>query len=260
MKIATYLLGALLAAAIGAAALFYITTFQPMMADYQRMQAGMPELDKAKNDLMKYRAKEAQETAWIGPAVAALNSDLASEIKEGKAEVTSAGNDVIINIREDELYTPKSKTFSKDSQLRTKLAAMLNRNELKGKEILIGNVTEAVAAYGKGRKRVPAKDALTLASERSAELVKYLVKNNVSQEAVAALAYSAKVPDVGFKIKTKKAMIIIGAYPAPAMQKQVTVPAAPAKPAAASQPPAAAPAAGVQPKTIPFRPAPPKTR
>ena len=32
MKIVTYLLGALLAAALGAAALFYFMTFQPMQA------------------------------------------------------------------------------------------------------------------------------------------------------------------------------------------------------------------------------------
>jgi hypothetical protein len=258
MKIVTYLLGALLAAALGAAAFFYFTVFTPMTADYERLKAGMPELDKAKAEMKKCKdkeAKQAAEAAWIAPAMTALNADLASEIKDGKAEVVSAGNAVVINITESALYTPESKTFAKDTQTRLKLVGLLRRDELKGKDIYIGNATEAVAARGKGRKKVPAKDALTLASERSAEMVKYLVKDGVPQESLAALAYSSKLPDRGFKIKSGKTMIIIGVNPASA----TSTAAAPA----AQQKPAVQPAVGApqrpQPKTIPIKPAQPKT-
>ena len=259
MKIVTYLLGALLAAALGAAAFFYFTVFQPMSADYERLKTGLPELERAKAEMKKCKDKEAKqvaEAAWLAPAVAALNADLANEIKDSKAEVVSAGNAVVINIAESALYTPESKTFAKDTQTRLKLVGLLRRDELKGKDIYIGNATEAVAAHGKGRKKVPAKDALTLASERSAEMVKYLVKNGVPQESIAALAYSSKLPDRGFKIKNRKTMIIIGVYPGPAAQTAAPVPAAQQKPAAQQ-------AVGVpqhpQPKTIPIKPAQPKT-
>jgi hypothetical protein len=234
MKIVTFLLGALLAAALGAAAFFYFTIFQPMSLDYTRMKEGMPELDKTKTEMKKYKDKEAKETAWIAPAVAALNTGLANEIKDGKAEVVSAGNAVVINIAENALYTPESKTFAKDTQTRLKLGGLLKRDELKGKDIYLGNATEAVAAHGKGRNKVPAKDALTLASERSAELVKYLVKDGIPQDSLAALAYSSKLPDRGFKIKNRKTMIIIGTCPAPAAAP--TAAAAPATPAAQQKP------------------------
>jgi hypothetical protein len=254
MKIVTYLLAVLLVASLGAAAFFYLTTFQPMSADYNRMKAGLPALEKANAELKKYKDKEAlqtKETAWITPAMNALNADLANEIKAGKAEVAAAGNMVVINLAEDVLYTPESKTFSKDTQTRIKLPGILKRDELKGKDIFLGNATDAVAAHGKGRKKVPARDALTLASERSTELVKYLVKNGVPQDSIAALAFSAKLPDRGFKIKNRKTMIVIGVCPAPVMPTA----AAPAP----QQKPIAHPAAGApqqpQPKTIPIKPA-----
>jgi len=253
MKIVTFLLGALLAAALGAAAFFYITTFQPMSVDYERLKTGMPEMDKAKTEMKKYKEKETRETAWITPAVAALNAGLANEIKDGKAEVVSAGNAVVINITENALYTPESKTFAKDTQTRLKLGGLLKKDELKGKDIYIGNATETVAAHGKGRNKVPAKDALTLASERSAELVKSLVRDGVPQDSLAALAYSSKLPDRGFKIKNRKTMIIIGVWPATAT---AAAPAAQQKPGA--QPAVAAPQQS-QPKTIPIQPAQPKT-
>lgn len=256
MKIVTYLLGALLAAALGAAALFYFTVFQPLSVDYGRLKAGMPELDRAKAEIKKYKEKEARqagETAWLAPAVAALNADLANEIKDGKAEVVSAGNAVVINIAEDALYTPESKTFAKDTQTRLKLGGLLKRDELKGKDIYVGNAAEAVAARGKGRKKVPAKDALTLASERSVELVKYLVRDGVTQESLAALAYPSKLPDRGFKIKNRKTMIIIGVCPAPAAP--AAAPAAQQKPGAQTT---GAPRPAL-PKTIPIKPAQPKT-
>ncbi len=262
MKIVTFLLGLLLVAALGGAAFFYTTTFQPMSLEYERLKAGMPELDKAKTELKKYKDEETRETAWIGPAVTALSKDLANELKDGKAEVTAAGkNAVVINISESALYTPESKTFAKDTQTRSKLVALLKRDELKGKDILIGNATEAIPAHGKGRKRVPAKDALELASERSEELVKYLVKNGVPQETIAALAYSTKLPERGFKIKNGKTMIIIGVYPPPATLKQEKAPAEKPKPAAVSKPTATtAPSPKAQPKTIPFKKAQPKTK
>jgi hypothetical protein len=263
MKIVTYLLGALLAAALGAAALFYFTAFQPMSADYARMKAGMPELDKAKSDLKKLKDKEAQqakETAWINPVAESFKTGLASEISSGKAEVAMTGSALVVNIDQDALYTPESKTFSKDTQTRYKLAGLLkNNDEIKGKDIFIGNTTDTVAAHGKGRKKVAGKDALTLASERSLEMVKYLVgKEGLSQDSVAALAFSAKVPDRGFKIKNRKTMIIIGTCPAPAMMTAVAaVPAAQPKPAPSAQPAAGA-VPQAQPKTIPIKPAQPK--
>ena len=260
MKIVTYLLAALLCAALGAAAIFYFFTFQPMAADYARIKAGIPELDKAKAELKRYKEKEKQESAWIAPLVETFSNGLNDEIKAGKAEVVSAGNAIIVNIAEDVLYTPGSKTFAKDTQTLLKLASLLKKEGLKGKDIFIGNATEAVAARGKGRKKIPPKDALTLASERSEELVKYLEKYGAPQDSLAALAYSTKLPDRGFKIKNKKTIVMIS-----------VVPTANAHEAAAAQPesapaPQSKPAPPVQggvpktaPKAIPINPAQPRT-
>ncbi len=259
MKIVTYLLGALLAAALGAAALFYFTTFQPLSADYARMKAGMPEMDKAKTELKRLKDKEAlqaKETAWITPAVTALNVDLADEIKAGRAEVVAAGTMVVMNIDEDLLYTPQSKTFAKNTQTRMKLVGILKREELKGKDIVVGNSTDAASGHGKGRKKVPARDALTLDSERSVEMVKFLVKSGLPAESLSALAYSAKLPDRGFKIKNRKTMIMIGSCPAVAAAA-APAPAAQSKPAPAPHPAAGA-AAQPQPKAIPIKPSQPK--
>ena len=260
MKIVTYLLAALLCAALGAAAIFYFFTFQPMAADYARMKAGLPELDKAKAELRRYKDKEKQESAWIAPLVETFNNGLNDEIKSGKAEVVSAGNAIIVNIAEDVLYTPGSKTFAKDTQTLLKLASLLKKEGLRGKDIFIGNATEAVAAHGKGRKRVPPKDALTLASERSEELVKYLEKYGAPQDSLAALAYSTKLPDRGFKIKNKKTIVMISALPAANAQESAA-----AKPESAPAPPSkqAPPVQGGVPKTapkaIPIKPAQPHT-
>jgi hypothetical protein len=260
MKIVTYLLAALLCAALGAAAIFYFFTFQPMAADYTRMKAGMPELDKAKAELKRYKDKEKQESAWIAPLVEIFNNGLNDEIKAGKAEVVSAGNGIIVNIAENALYTPGSKTFAKDTQTLLKLASLLKKEGLREKDIFIGNATEAVAAHGKGKKRVPPKDALTLASERSEELVKYLEKYGAPQGSLAALAYSTKVPDRGFKIKNRKTIVMI--ISAPAVNAHDT---AEAKPEAAPAP-QVKPAPSVQgdvpktaPKAIPIKPAQPHT-
>jgi len=260
MKIVTYLLAALLCAALGAAAIFYFFTFQPMAADYARMKAGLPELDKAKAELRRYKDKEKQESAWIAPLVETFNNGLNDEIKAGKAEVVSAGNAIIVNIAEDVLYTPGSKTFAKDTQTLLKLASLLKKEGLREKDIFIGNATEAVAAHGKGKKRVPPKDALTLASERSEELVKYLEKYGAPQDSLAALAYSTKLPDRGFKIKNKKTIVMISALPAANAQESAA-----AKPESAPAPPSkqAPPVQGGVPKTapkaIPIKPAQPHT-
>ena len=101
-------------------------------------------------------------------------------------------------------------TFARTSQQNLlNLAAFLK--EFKDKDIIIGNMTKPAPAQGKGRKRVPPRDARTLASGRSLELVKYLEKNGVPAEALAAASYPAKVPDRGFKIKEQKTIIVIAA-------------------------------------------------
>ena len=122
---------------------------------------------------------------------------------------------MIVNIAEDALFMPGSYTFSKDSQPLLRLLDSLLRDEkVKGKMITIGNTTQSVPAHGKGRKKIPAKDARTLAADRSAALVKYLEKSGVSQDALVAAAYSSKQPEIGFKLKDHKTVIIIENPPA----------------------------------------------
>ena len=252
MKIVTYLLAALLCAALAAAALFYFSTFQPMAADLARMKAGMPELDKAKAELKKYREKESKETgeaAWINPVAEALSTGLSDEIKAGKAEVTVAGRRIVVNISEQALYTPRSVTFAKDSpQLRQKIATLLGSKELKGKEIIIGNTTDPVPAQGKGKKKIPPKDARTLSSERSVALTRYLEQSGADQGALVAAAYASKLPDTGFKIKDHKTIIIIESPPQ-------TVP----KPESAAGTPPAAGTQQSQLKAVPIKPSQSKT-
>lgn len=265
MKIITYLLAALLCAALGAAALFYFSTFQPMAADFARMKAGMPELDKAKADLKKYKEKEAKETgeaAWINPVVESLSAGLNDEIKTGKAEVAVAGGKVVVNVSEQALYTPHSVTFEKDSpQLRLKLATLLRSKELKGKEIIIGNTTDPVAAQGRGKKKIPPKDARTLSSERSVALTKYLEQNGADQDALIAAAYASKLPDAGFKIKDHKTIIIIESPSQLTAPKQESASGTQPKSATAEKPgtPLPAGAQQSQPKAIPIKPTRPKT-
>ncbi len=262
MKIVTYLLAALLCAALGAAAIFYFITFEPMSTEYIRLKAVKPELDRAKTDLKKCRdkeAKDAAEAAWMAPVVEAFSNGLSDEIKAGKAEVAAAGNAVVANIAEDMLYTPGSRTFAKNNQTLLKLATLLKIEGLKDKDIFIGNATEAVAGSGRGKKRVPPKDALTLASERSEELVKYLEKYGVPRESLVAAAYSSKVPDRAFKIKSKKTVIIIGTFPATIMREVATArPEAAVVPQARTAPPRGA-IPQTAPKSIPIKPTNPKT-
>ena len=210
MKIVTYVVIAFLILTLSAVAAFYFTSYKPMAEDYTRMKAGLPELDKAKAELKKIKEQEKKETAWLSPAIDVLSSTLSDEIKAGKAEVLTTGNRVIVSITEDALYLPGSYTFSKGSPaLRAKLAALLRKNELKGKVMYIGNTTEAVLAQGRGRKKIPAKDARTLAAERSAMLIKDFEKNGVDQDSLIAAAFSSKEPEFGVKIKARKTTIII---------------------------------------------------
>lgn len=260
MKIVTYLLGALLAAAIGAAALFYFMTFQPMYLEYERMKTGMPGLEKAQGELRKYKAKETQENqqlAWAVPVMEELSKNLAAEITAGKAEIAQTKTGIIVNIAEDVLYTPRSVTFAgKDAApVLQRIAAALAHNELKGKEIIIGNSTDAVPAQGKGKKKILPKEARTLSAERSLALARYLEQNKVDKDALVAAGYPAKLPDNGLKIKDHKTIITIQ-NPAAAAGQPKPAPA-PAKPEGKTEAPSA-PDAQPAPKTIPLKPAEPK--
>jgi hypothetical protein len=251
MKIVTYLLGALLVAALGAAALFYFATFAPMLADYNKLKAGLPELDKARTELKKCReraAAEAGKTEWISPIVTELSAALSDEIKAGTAEVSATENGVVINISEDVIYTPHSVTFAgKDREaFLKKLAAALGNKDLKGKTIILGNTTDAAPAQGRGAKKIPPKEARALAVDRSLQLVKFLERNKVDSEALVAAGYAAKTRDTGFKIKDHKTVILITKDPAPA-----------APSGKQEQPPAASQAA---PQTIPLKPTQPNAQ
>ena len=267
MKIVTTILIVLLVACLGAGGYAYLKIYQPMAADIEKFKAGQPEFDKARKDLKRYQDREKQETAWTVPVADAFRKELAAEIAGGKAEVVVAGSRVILNIAEPVLYTPQSVTFAKDSQpMQLRLAALLK--DLKDKEITIVNTTLPAPASGKGRKRVPAKDARTLAAQRSHELAKALFKNGVADEALAAASAAARLPERGFKIKGQKTMIIVSApvtiaseaAPAAAASKQEPK-SAPASSATRTAPPAGAPpqasGASLQ-KPIPISPAPPK--
>ncbi len=265
MKIVTYVVIALLIAALGGAAVFYFYIYQPMATDYARMKAGMPDLDRAKTDLKKLKERDSRENAWINPAVDAVSSVLMDEIKSGNAEVLASGSRVVVNIEENLLFMPGSYTFSKTSPpLRAKLITLLRMNELKGKEIYIGNTTEGVTAQGRGRKKVPGKDARTLASERSAALIKDFEKNDVDKDSLVAAAFTSKQPSVGFKLKSHKTVIIIeNPLVAPAVaSKAEPIQQVPSKPTTTASAPGAAsrPPAQAQPKAIPIHPAQPKSK
>jgi len=264
MKIASIVLIVLLLATLGGGAYFYLKIHAPMAVDLEKMKQGQPEFDKARKELSQLKAKEKQESGWTGPVMDALKKGLATEISAGRAEVVTAGNRVIVNISESVLYTPLSITFAKDSKPSLdNLAALLK--EFKDKEIVVGNMTTSAPAQGKGRKKVPARDARTLASGRSLELVKYLEKNGVSAEALVAASYPAKVPERGFKIKEQKTIIVITA-PATASAAEAAAPKAEAKTAPATQttstattkPTATATAPSAQLKSIPISTVPPK--
>ncbi|MCK9419290.1 MAG: hypothetical protein M0R70_07935 [Nitrospirae bacterium] len=262
MKIVTSVLAVLLVAMVGAGAVFYLKEYKPLKADYDRMKTFLPAYEKTNAELKLLKEKASKETAWLNPAIDALSTGLGNEIKAGTAEVLSAGDKIVVNISEQALYLPGSYTFSKESpQLRSNLVALLKSDRLKGKDIYIGNTTHAVPAQGRGRKKVPAKDARTLAAERSAALIRDFEKNGVNQDALIASAYPSKQPATGLLIKDRKTVIIIEnpttvalaatrpeaarqspAKPAPDTKNTVTAPA----PRAASQ---------TQPRPIPILPA-----
>ncbi len=237
MKIVTAVLTALLIMTLTAGAVFYLKSYKPMAEDNARMTTRMPELDKARIELKQIKEKESEENAWINPEIEALTAGLSTEIKSGKAEVLAAGNKIVLNVSEQALFVPGSYTFSKESpQLRSVLVALLKIDKLRGKDICIGNTTHAVPAQGRGRKKVPAKDARTLAAERSTALVRDFEKNGINENALIAVAYSPKQPVTGLLIQDRKTVIII------------------------ENPPAFAPshASQTQPRPIPIQPAQPK--
>ena len=257
MKIITYILAALLVAALGAGAYVYFIKYQPMDMEYMKLKAGQPEFDKARKELKRFQERDKQESAWIEPVVAAARKTLENELGAGTAEIVVAGRRVVINIAEGVLYTPMSVTFARNSQQNlAALAAFLK--DLKDKEIVVGNMTQPAPAQGKGRKKIPAKDARTLAAGRSLELVKYLEKNGVPAEALVTASYAGKLPDRGFRIKDQKTVIVIAA-PAAAGQEAAS-PKLDTKPAPATRTTAtaAAGAPGPQPKSIPISTVPPK--
>jgi hypothetical protein len=261
MKIVTAVLTALLILTLAAGALFYLKAYKPMAEDNARMTARMPELDKAALELRQRKEKESKETAWLKPAIDALSAGLGNEIKSGKAEVLAAGNRVVVNISEQALYLPGSYTFSKESpQLRANLVALLKSDTLKGKDIYIGNTTHGVPAQGRGRKKIAAKDARTLATERSAVLIKDLEKNGVNQESLIAAAYSPQQPRMGLLIKDRKTVIIIESPPVvPLGATNVASAQSLATPSPESRGtltvPAPRPASQTQPGAIPIQPA-----
>jgi hypothetical protein len=254
VKIVTYLLAALLVACLGGGAFFYLQIHAPMAEEHERLKIGQPELDKARRDLKRYQEREQQETAWTGPVAESFRRELNPEIVAGAAEVAVAGNQVIVNIAEPALYLRQSVTFARESQpLQLKLAALLK--ELKDKEIIVLNTTLPVPASGKGRRRVPARDARALATQRSYELVKALVRNGVPEDVLVSAAAAARLPERGLRIKDQKTMIIISAPPAVVAAPAPAAPKQEARTAPAST--AAAPAAAGQQKPLPISPTPP---
>jgi len=265
MKIVTTIVIALLVLTLTGGAYLYQYEYKPMAVEYAKLQAGQPEFEKARKELAKYAGREKQETGWIDAARQALKKGLESEITAGKAEVVTAGNRIIVNMSEGVLYTPLSVTFGRDSKpALDNIAALLK--ELKDKEIFVGNMTRSAPAQGKGRKKVPARDARTLASGRSLELVKYLVKYGVPAETLVAASYAEKVPERGFKIKEQKTVIVITAPASVSAEAAATkqeAKAAPATqptatPATRSTATASAAAPASQLKSIPISTVPPK--
>jgi outer membrane protein OmpA-like peptidoglycan-associated protein len=210
MKIVATILIGLLIVTLGGGAYFYLYEYKPVKAEYEKLSQGQPEFERTRKELTQLKAKEKQVSAWIGPVMDTLKKGLAKEITAGTAEIVASDNRIIVNIAEGVLYTPLSVTFAKDSRPSLdNLAALLK--EFKDKEIVVGNMTKSAPAQGKGRKKVPARDARTLASARSLELVKYLEKNGAPSEALIAASYPAKIAERGFRIKDQKTIIVISA-------------------------------------------------
>lgn len=262
MKIVTYIVIALLIASLAGGAYLYLYMYQPAAGELAKFRAGQPEFERARTELKKFQEKERAASGWIGQTAQVLKNGLAAEIAAGTAEVAVAGDQLVVNIAESVLYTPRSVTFAKNSQqAQANLAALLK--EIKDKEILVGNTAQSAPAQGRGRRRVPAKDGRTLAAGRSHELVKALIRNGVPEESLVTAAYASKLPERGFKLKGDRTIIVIRAYaPVAAAAAPAAAPAA-ATPKTKAVPPTSAPVttATQQPKPIPLSPAPqPKTR
>jgi len=257
MKIVVIILIGLLVATLGGGAYFFLYEFKPVAAEYEKLVQGQPEFERTRKELSLLKAKEKQETGWIDGAVQALKKGLGAEIAAGKAEVAASGGRIVVNISDSILYTPLSVTFAKDSKpFLDSLAALLK--EFKDKQIVVGNMTIAAPAQGRGRKKVPARDARTLASARSLELVKYLEKNGVAADALVSASYPAKAPEHGFKIKELKTIIVITVPPSASndgtVPKQDTKAMPSTKPAATAS--TSAPAS--QMRSMPISTVPPK--
>ncbi len=265
MKAFTTILIVLLLA--GGAVYFYVFIHKPMAVDYARMESGISDLDRAKAELKKFR----ERTAWLIPAVDTLRSSLHEEIEAGKAEVVAAEDRIVVNIAEQLIYAPRSAAFARGSgRTLTNLTSVLkNLRDMKGKEILIGNVTRPVKAGRRGGRRTAPSKAIDIAADRSVALVTYLIKKGVPEESLGAVAYPAKAPGSGFSIKDRKVMIIITfpftPAPKPTVPKTKPAPAPVSKPRPEEKPPretkkpAHAPpteAPPEKPKLIPIQPAP----
>lgn len=252
MKAVRLLVIIIFLAMIGGGAFFFLKIHKPMAEDYERLRNEKPELDRARSELKKYKDRE----RWVPAAADSLRAGLKEEIEAGKVEVVSAGDRIIINIKEQSLYMPDSVTFSiEGTPIREKLASLLkDLRDIKDKEIYVGNSTHPVPAQRKGRVKIPARSALEIASDRSAALVKYFESKGVSMASLCAVAYADKMPDYGFGIKTDKTVIIIA-------QPPVIVESSPKQARDAQQRPAAAGGAQPQmPKPVPIQPAPPRTQ
>jgi hypothetical protein len=255
MRLVTYLLIGLLIILLAGAGYYYIGVHQPMAQELARFKQGQPEFERAKRELKSCQDREKQDTGWTGPVASALRTGLAAEITEGKAEVVVSGNRIVANIAESALFTPHSVTFAKDSQRYLSVLTTFLK-DIKDKVIFIGDATVPAPAQGRGRKRIPPKDARTLASGRALELVKYLVKNGVPEDTLVCTAYPSKMAERGFKLTAEKVVILIAS--------PVTAPAT--SPAAATTGAKAAPSGKVSPtqatapqiKTIPISTVPPK--
>jgi tetratricopeptide (TPR) repeat protein len=111
----------------------------------------------------------------------------------------------------------------------------------------------------------PAKDARTLAAERSAALIHDFEKNGgVNQDSLTAAAYSPKQPATGLLIKDRKTVIIVESPPAVLFTtKQEGAPQAAVKPATdarSAMTMSALRPAQTQPRPIPILPARPKAQ
>lgn len=207
MRIVVIVLIALLLSCIGGAAFFYTSIHQPLA---EKVATSIPELDRTKAELTKYKQKEKLEAAWINPLLDAVALEFAEDIKTGAIEVFSTGSKLVVNIAEQSLFMPGSRIFAKDSpRLLTKLDTLLRSERIKGKDIVIGNSTPNIPPQAIGRKRIPGKDGRALAAERSAELIKYLEKKGVKPELLIAAAYAPNQATAGIKIKDRKTVIII---------------------------------------------------